>query len=84
MRLEGAAFAVALASAVSQAAVAIDNATLFCADLTSADMREASMRRADLRGAQLGPLMIAEGRFVRTDFTRATLLTPNSSHERKH
>jgi len=43
------------------------------ADLRGAKFTDAQLTRADLRGAKMGPLMIAEGRFVRTDFTRAGL-----------
>src|SRR4029450_4668402 len=31
----------------------LDNATLFCADLTGADLTDTSLRRADLRGSSL-------------------------------
>jgi uncharacterized protein YjbI with pentapeptide repeats len=63
--------------------VQLQGADLSGADFRGADLREADLRgaklvdaqlgRADLRGAQLGPLTIAQGRYVRTDFTRAGL-----------
>src|SRR6201996_8395472 len=64
-------------------AVQVTRAELSGSDLRGCDLRDADLRgaklsgasfpRADLRGAKLGPLTIGDGRFVRTDFTRATL-----------
>ena len=66
----------------------MEGAQLQGCDLTGADLRGVSLKdadlrgtklvgaklnKADLRGARLGPLMIAEGRHIRTDLTRAIL-----------
>lgn len=43
------------------------------ADLRGARLIDAQLTRADMRGAMLGPLEIGQGRFVRTDLSRANL-----------
>ena len=67
--------------------VRLDNAILFCADLTGSDVREATLRRADLRGscmrnadltgANLERSKLSGAMAARADFTDAILKWAN-------